>query len=91
MSRTRRDIIGILTCKVCLLKNAPPITKEEILSSIRKSKSNKASGPNNIPGYVLKFIEEFNLDVLALVFSKILKQKRYKKIGCFQLLYPYLP
>lgn len=40
-------------------------TKEEILSSIRKLKCNKGIGPDNKPGYVLKFISKPDLDVVS--------------------------
>ena len=47
----------------------PPITSEEVINSIKKLKSNKATGPDEVCGDLLKLIENDHLDVIVELFN----------------------
>lgn len=49
----------------------PSITREEVENSIRKIKNNKAAGPDEVYGDLLKLIDEDNIDVVVDLFNHI--------------------
>ncbi|XP_060518451.1 uncharacterized protein LOC132697174 [Cylas formicarius] len=51
--------------------SGPPILREEIKKVVMEAKDHKATGPDGIPGEVLKLIDNDNIDVLLKIFNYI--------------------
>ena len=49
----------------------PPIMKEEIEKAIRNSKTNKATGPDEIPAKLIKLLDDEGIRMLQKHFNKI--------------------
>ena len=51
------------------------ITKEEVVSEIKKLKSRKAPGPDGISVEALKFFTDRMRDTLSVIFNKVVRIK----------------
>ena len=58
---------------------APNISTDEIKSTVRKLKSGKAPGTDNIPNQALKEADEDTLEVFRIVFDNITQEKHIPK------------
>ena len=55
------------------------ITREEVIASIRKLKSSKSAGPDNIVGEMLKCVTDDVIDYLTLLFNKLFCESRFPR------------
>lgn len=52
-------------------ENGPHITKEEVINAIKMMKSNRASGPDEIPADIIKLIEEKHIGIIVDLYNTI--------------------
>lgn len=68
----------------------PTVTKEEITKNIKRIKINKAAGPEEARGELIKLLNEGNIDIFIYLFN-LIYEIRYIPSDCLTSIFVPIP